>query len=90
MDFLGLSSTLIPWELCRIDEGDMHTKVPVDKETAKNAPIFGDDEETTPDLEERVRGHYGLQAPGPAPRVARTAHTTTTRRGQASVWLTQA
>ena len=63
MGFLGLRSTLIPWELCRIDEGDRRIEVSIDKETAKNAPTF-DDEEITPDLEERVRSHYGLQATG--------------------------
>ena len=64
MGFLGLSSTLIPWELCRIDEGDQRIEVSVDKETAKNGPTFDDDEEITPDLEERIRSHYGLQATG--------------------------
>ncbi len=64
MGFLGLSSTLIPWELCRIDERDRRIEVSVNKETAKNGPTFDDDEEITPDLEERVRGHYGLQRVG--------------------------
>ncbi len=64
MGFLGLSSTLIPWGLCRIDEGDRRIETSVDKETVKNGPTFDDDEEITPDLEERVRGHYGLQATG--------------------------
>ena len=64
MGFLGLSSTLIPLELCRIDEGDRRIEVSVDKETAKNGPTFDDDQEITPGLEERIRGHYGLQATG--------------------------
>ena len=64
MGFLGLSSTLIPWELCRIDEGDHRIEVSVDKETAKNGPTFDDDQDITPDLEERVRSHYGLQTTG--------------------------
>jgi uncharacterized protein (TIGR02271 family) len=61
MGFLGMSSTLIPWELCRVDEGDRRIEVSVDKETAKNGPSFDDDEEITPDYEERVYSHYGLQ-----------------------------
>ena len=65
MGFLGLSSILIPWESCRIDEGDRRIEVSVDKETVKNGPTFDDDEEITPDLEEQVRSHYGLQATGP-------------------------
>ncbi len=64
MGFLGLSSTLIPLELCRIDEGDRRIEVSVDKETAKNGPTFDDDQEITPELEERIRDHYGLQATG--------------------------
>jgi uncharacterized protein (TIGR02271 family) len=64
MGLLGLSSTLIPWELCRIDERDRRIEVSVDEETVKNGPTFDDDEEITPDLEERIRSHYGLQATG--------------------------
>jgi hypothetical protein len=52
MGLLGLSSTLIPWESCRIDEGNRRAEVSVDKETVKNGPTFDDDEEITPDLEE--------------------------------------
>jgi uncharacterized protein (TIGR02271 family) len=66
MGILGLSSTLIPWELCRIDERERRIEVSVDKETVKNGPTFDDDEEITPDLEERVRSHYGLQVTGTA------------------------
>ena len=58
MGFLGLSSTLIPWELCRIDERNRRSEVSADKETVNNSPTFDDDEEITPDLEERVRSHY--------------------------------
>jgi uncharacterized protein (TIGR02271 family) len=64
MGLLGLSSTLIPWELCRIDERDRRIEVSMDEETVKNGPTFDDDEEITPDLEERIRSHYGLQATG--------------------------
>ncbi len=64
MGFLGLSSTLIPLEFCRIDERDRRIEVSVDKETAKNGPTFDDDQEITPELEERIRSHYGLQATG--------------------------
>jgi hypothetical protein len=48
MGFLGLSSTLIPLELCRIDERDSRIEVSMDKETVKNGPVFDDDEEITP------------------------------------------
>jgi stress response protein YsnF len=59
-----LRSALIPWESCRIDKMDPRIEVSVDKETVKNGPIFDGDEEITPDLEERVRNHYGPQATG--------------------------
>ncbi len=41
MGFLGLSSTLVPWELCRFDEGDRRIEVSVDKETVENGPRVG-------------------------------------------------
>src|ERR687893_64302 len=61
MGFLGMSSTLIPWELARVDENDRRIEVSVDKATAKEGPSFDDDEDITPDYEERVYSHYGLQ-----------------------------
>src|SRR5919107_1522712 len=61
MGFLGMSSTLIPWELARVDEGDRRIEVSVDKATAKEGPAFDDDQDITPDYEEQVYSHYGLQ-----------------------------
>jgi uncharacterized protein (TIGR02271 family) len=61
MGFLGMSSTLIPWEVARVDERDHRIEVSVDKETAKDGPAFDDDQDITPDYEERVYSHYGLQ-----------------------------
>ena len=61
MGFLGTRSTLIPWELARVDENDRRIEVSVDKATAKEGPSFDDDEDITPDYEERVYSHYGLQ-----------------------------
>src|SRR3712207_9262010 len=49
MGFLGMSSTLIPWELCRVDEGDRRIEVSVDKGTAKEGPSFDDDQDITPE-----------------------------------------
>ena len=60
MGFLGMSSTLIPWELVRADGNGDRIEVSVDKATAKEGPSFNDDEDITPEYEERVRGHYGL------------------------------
>src|SRR5215210_7142824 len=61
MGFLGMSSTLIPWEVARTDENDRRIEVSVDKATAKHGRTFDDDQDITPDYEERVYSHYGLQ-----------------------------
>src|SRR3712207_831390 len=61
MGFLGTRSTLIPWEVARVDENDRRIEVSVDKATAKDGPSFNDDEDITPDYEEQVYSHYGLQ-----------------------------
>jgi uncharacterized protein (TIGR02271 family) len=61
MGFLGTRSTLIPWEVARVDENDHRIEVSVDKAQAKEGPSFNDDEDITPDYEQRVYSHYGLQ-----------------------------
>jgi uncharacterized protein (TIGR02271 family) len=61
MGFLGMSSTLIPWEAVRStdDEGRAIT-VATDKDKAKNGPTFDDDREITPEFEKEVYSYYGL------------------------------
>src|SRR5215217_6374827 len=62
MGFLGLEGTsLIPWEIARVDENDHRIEVSVDKAQAKDGPAFNDDRDITPEYEERVYSHYGLQ-----------------------------
>src|ERR687896_1276704 len=63
MGFLGMSSTLIPWEAVSStdDEGRAIT-VATDKATAKNGPAFNDDREITPEFEQQVYSYYGLQS----------------------------
>src|ERR671917_682339 len=61
MGFLGTRSTLIPWEVAGVEETDRRIEVSVDKAQAKEGPSFNDDEDITPDYEERVYSHYGLQ-----------------------------
>jgi uncharacterized protein (TIGR02271 family) len=61
MGFLGMSSTLIPWQLATVDEASGRIDVSVDKETAKNGPAFDDDREITPEYENQVYSYYGLQ-----------------------------
>jgi uncharacterized protein (TIGR02271 family) len=61
MGFLGTRSTLIPWEVARVEENDHRIEVSVDKAQAKEGPSFNDDEDITPEYEEQVYSHYGLQ-----------------------------
>jgi uncharacterized protein (TIGR02271 family) len=62
MGFLGMSSTLIPWEAVRStdDEGRAIT-IATDKAMTKNGPTFDDDKEITPEFENEVYSYYGLQ-----------------------------
>src|SRR5919202_4280423 len=62
LGFLGMSSTLIPWELVTPDESSGSLTVATDKETAKNGPAFDDDREITPEFESQVYSYYGLQS----------------------------
>src|SRR5215203_5749122 len=62
MGFLGLEGTsLIPWELTRADEEGHRIEVSVEKAQVKESPSFNDDRDITPEYEERVYFHYGLQ-----------------------------
>jgi uncharacterized protein (TIGR02271 family) len=81
LGFLGMQSTLIPWAIARVDERARRIEIPVDKATAKEGPSFDDDEEITPEYEERVRRHYGLEgSPGAE---TRGAYGTYSERGTA-------
>jgi uncharacterized protein (TIGR02271 family) len=61
MGLLGLKSTLIPWDLCRVNERRQLIEVGAPKDRIKDAPTFDDDAEVSPDLEERVYSHFKLQ-----------------------------
>ncbi len=60
MGLLGMSSTLIPWQLVTPDESSGSLTVATDKDTAKNGPAFDDDREITPEFENQVYSYYGL------------------------------
>src|ERR687894_15044 len=61
MGFLGLEGTsLIPWELTRVDEQGDRIEVSVDKAQVKEGPSFNDDEDITPQYENEVRSYYGV------------------------------
>src|SRR5918996_263718 len=62
MGFLGLEGTsLIPWELTKGDKEGHRIEVSVDKAQVKESPSFNDDRDITPEYEERVYSHYGLE-----------------------------
>ncbi len=61
MGLFGRKSTLIPMEVVRINEADRRIEVSESEDHVKGAPTFSDDDEITPDYEERIRSHFGLQ-----------------------------
>jgi sporulation protein YlmC with PRC-barrel domain len=64
MGFLGLKSTLIPMDIVRVNEGERTIEVSESKDHVKSAPSFDDDEDITPDYEDRIRSHFGLESVG--------------------------
>ncbi len=58
---LGTKSTLIPWQIAEVHEGEGRIIVAADKDHVKDAPAFDDDEEITPELEARVWEYFGLE-----------------------------
>jgi uncharacterized protein (TIGR02271 family) len=61
MGFLGTRTTLIPFQLARVNEARKVIEVAADKETLKNGPTFDDEREITPHFENEVYSYYGLQ-----------------------------
>jgi uncharacterized protein (TIGR02271 family) len=61
MGFLGTRTTLIPFQLARVNDARQVIKVAADKETLKNGPTFDDDREITPEFENEVYSYYGLR-----------------------------
>ena len=67
LGFLGMKSTLIPMEIVRVNESERSIEVSESKDHVKRAPSFDDDEDITPDYEDRIRSYFGLEsldAPG--------------------------
>src|SRR4051794_39458305 len=74
MGFLGLRSTLIPWEMVRVNEKRRVIEVSESKDRVKDAPTFDRDEEITPEIEEQVYRYFGLQRKGGFERSAYGAY----------------
>ena len=67
MGFLGMSSTLIPMDMVRVNDERQLVEVSADKDTVKSGPAFDDDREITPEFENQVYSYYGLsRSSGPA------------------------
>ncbi len=62
MGFLGRKSTLIPMDIVRVNEAEKAMEVSESKDHVKDAPSFDDDEDITPEYEDRIRGHFGLES----------------------------
>jgi hypothetical protein len=62
MGFLGRKSTLIPMDIVRVNEADRALEVSESKDHVKNAPSFDDDEDITPEYEDRIRSYFGLES----------------------------
>jgi hypothetical protein len=77
--FLGTKSTLIPIELIRVNDRRGLVEIAADKDLVKDGPSFDDDEEITPEYEDRVRAHYG---PGRGRQVTTSATSITPRARQ--------
>ena len=64
MGFFGMKSTLIPMDIVRVNEGERSIEVSDTKDHVKSAPSFDDDEDITPDYEDRIRSYFGLESLG--------------------------
>jgi Uncharacterized protein conserved in bacteria (DUF2188)/PRC-barrel domain len=58
----GTNSTLIPVEIVRVNDKRRLIEISETKETISHAPHFGQDEDVTPELEDRVRNYFGLES----------------------------
>jgi hypothetical protein len=63
MGFLETRTTLIPFEMARVNDARQVIEVAADKERLKNGPSFNDDREITPEFENEVYSYYSLQRP---------------------------
>ena len=61
MGFLGTRSTLIPFQMARVNDERQLIEVAAEKEAVKNGPTFDDDREITPEFENEVYSYYSLE-----------------------------
>jgi uncharacterized protein (TIGR02271 family) len=65
MGLFGGPSTLIPMDIVRVNDARGLIEVASNKETIKDAPSFGDDEDITAGFEDGVYAHFGATREGP-------------------------
>jgi PRC-barrel domain len=86
MGFLGTRTTLIPFQMARVNDARQIIEVAADKQTLKNGPTFDDDREITPQFENGVYSYYGLQWPSTiehsGPHAAQSAEQSTQTTGR--------
>lgn len=58
--FLGTKTTLIPWQIVEVRDGEKRLVVAADKDAVKGGPAF-DDREITPEYEKEIHSYYGLK-----------------------------
>jgi hypothetical protein len=58
--FLGTKSTLIPWQIVAVRDGEKRLMVAADKDAVKGGPAF-DDRGITPEYENEVHSYYSLE-----------------------------
>jgi uncharacterized protein (TIGR02271 family) len=63
MGLFGTKSTLIPFEVVRVNDRRKLVEIAGDKDVIQEAPAFDDDQEITPELEGQIRCHFGLKGP---------------------------
>ncbi len=61
MNFFGLRSTLVLWEIVRVDEERGAVEVSAEKERVKSAPSFDDDQEITLEQKREVYDYFGVE-----------------------------
>ena len=72
MGVLGLRSTVVPLEICEVDDERMIVAIPQSRSKLrraprKRAPLLGDEiMAITPEYEDRIRAYFGLEPLGPA------------------------
>ncbi len=63
MGLFDTKSTLIPFEVVRVNDRRKLVEIAADRDLIQEAPAFDDDQEITPELEGRIRRHFGLTGP---------------------------